>query len=476
MLGRAISTLTNRRDASADDNGIKGEEAVMKDIPTEAKHEETDINSGRRDFLAGTATAAAASAAVSVLGTIGTMPAFAQPARQAQQGWRPNNDALPPDIKADIERRSKLTEELPKPAGLRPNAQLDARFPVYFQTPVAQAMKYLTDYFAAFCSRDLDGVASTLHFPYATYEGIEPIVYETAKEFLASPPPSLTVTDKEYDHFIPGVYDLVARPGTYDILDNLQLRTYNSVNVGLELCYTRYRADGEKVGINQGIYAVTNNDGKWGLQLSSVIFTPTQYIGFLHPGALETHLRQGETGMMAWSYHDPEMLRISGNGGITPTPRRTASITAPPGTDHWIRAARAGTPMEPYNTKGRTTRLSVSDPNRPRAAAAGGALPSESYNMKGPNGEDGYFYELASGGVGKYAYTLTLPDSSVIHVGPDKAHTIGGYIRYTGDSHPITETRSLGIMVYDGKQSRWETAGGFGQTMRRDCTNDPGRV
>ena len=96
--------------------------------------------------------------------------------------------------------------------------------------------------------------------------------------------------------------------------------------------------------------------------------------------------------------------------------------------------------------------------------------------MKGPNGEDGYFYELASGGVGKYAYTLTLPDAAVLHVGPDKAHTIGGYVRYTGDSRQITETRSLGIMVYDGKQSRWESGGGFGQTMRRDCTNDPGRV
>ena len=184
----------------------------MKEIPAEGKREENGINRGRRDFLAGTAAVLASGAAwvVSVLGTIGATPAFAQSARPAQQGWTPNNDALPPAIKADIERRSRLTEELPKPAGLRPNAQLDSRFPVYFQTPVAQAMKYLTDYFAAFVNRDLDGVASTLHFPYATYEGIEPIVYESAREFVASPPPSLTVTEKDLLIISsPGVYDLV---------------------------------------------------------------------------------------------------------------------------------------------------------------------------------------------------------------------------------------------------------------------------
>jgi hypothetical protein len=416
--------------------------------------------------------------ATTTVGLFGAAGSGAASAAQAagSSGWAPDNASLPPEIRADIERRSKLKEELTKPAGLRPNAQLDGRFPVSYQTSVAQAMKYVVDYFAAFASRDVAAVAKTLHFPYATYEGIEPLVYRNEREFIENPPPSLNVTTGQYKNFMPGVYDMLVRPGTYDIMDNLQLRTYNPVNVGIELCYTRYNGRGETIGINQGIYGVTNNDGKWGIQLSSIIFTPSAYIGIKYNDAVESHLRRGRTGMMAWSVHDAEMLRRS-NGGTERrrTERKSASIAAPPGTDHWIRAARAGTPMQPYNTKGRISRLSVSGEIQATRLPQD-ELPHVQYNMKEANGEDGYFYELASGGVGKYAYTLTLPDSQVLHAGPEKAHTLGGYIRYTADGQQITETRSLGIMVYDGVGAIWEGSGGFGQTMRRDCTNDPDRT
>jgi hypothetical protein len=167
------------------------------------------------------------------------------------------------------ESSAKLTEELPKPAGLRPNAQLDARFPICYETSVAEGMRLALQYFAAVTRRDLAAAAGTLHFPFATYEGVEPLVYQTEQDFIANPPPSLDMNSKE---------DSQLRPGTYDIMDVLQLRTYDPINVGLELCYTRYRADGHRIGINQGIYGITNNDGKWGIQLSSIIFTPERYI------------------------------------------------------------------------------------------------------------------------------------------------------------------------------------------------------
>jgi hypothetical protein len=326
----------------------------------------------------------------------------------------------------------------------------------------------LTDYFAAFASRDVQGVASLMHFPYATFEGIEPIVYQTAQDFIATPPPSLTVTEMDEDQVRPGVYDLLARPGTYDILDNLQLHTYNPVNVGLELCYTRYRPDGQKIGINEGIYAITNNDGRWAIQLSSIIFTPVSYIGMKYRDAAEVNLREGRNWQMGWTYHDSEMLRDI-TARRSNTVGRSANITAPPGTDQWIRAARAGTPMEPYNTKGVKSRLQVSSPNSNTPPAPGQAT-------EGENPAFAYFYELCSGGVGKYGYTLELPEARVLHAGPEKAHTLDGYQRYTADARQISETRSLGVMVYDGRKAKWGNASGYGQMMRRDCTNDPGRV
>jgi hypothetical protein len=80
------------------------------------------------------------------------------------------------------------------------------------------------------------------------------------------------------------------------------------------------------------------------------------------------------------------------------------------------------------------------------------------------------FAEWAGGGVGPWSYTLNLPEARVLHASAEKAHTFGGYVRYTADHRPISETHSLGIMTY--KQARWGSAGGIGVVMHHDYTND----
>jgi hypothetical protein len=232
-------------------------------------------------------------------------------------------------------------------------------------------------------------------------------------------------------------------------MDVLQLQTYNAVNVGLELCYTRYRGDGYRLGINQGIYAVTNNDGKWGIQLNSVIFTPTEYIGDKFDDAMEAHVRQGRTSMAEFGDHDYDMLtgarggpdggggRGRGRGGDPATRARTASIAGAPGATSFFLSGWAGKPMEPYNSKGRKSRLSVagvpdaaainalSAGDYPIAVADRGIQPT---NIVTASGKPGWFYEMSGGGIGHYGYTKTLDGSRVLHAGPEKAHAIGGYI------------------------------------------------
>jgi hypothetical protein len=219
----------------------------------------------RREFLQRVATG-------TVLGAMA--PAFAQSPQASANGGETREQlrqdmmsGIEDDIKRDLDMRARAAEELPRPKNLRTGGMLDARFPVYYKTAVPEAMRLLTEYFAAFNERDMETVAKTLHFPYATYEGIEPLLYHSADEFLKNPPPSIHESNRP---------DSQMRPGTYDIIDVLQLQTFNPVNVGLELCYSRYRADGYRLGVNHGIYAITNNDGKWGIQLSSIIFTPTE--------------------------------------------------------------------------------------------------------------------------------------------------------------------------------------------------------
>ena len=424
-------------------------------------NEDQTKRSGRRRFLR--------TAAAGLVGSAVANEAFAQKPAAGETRDQLRQDmmaAIEPDLKKDLEMRAAAAEELPEPKNLKPGGMLDARFPVYYRTAIPEAMRLVTEYFAAFNDRDMAAVARTLHFPYATYEGTEPIVYKSAEEFLRNPPPSIHEDSKPYD-----------------IIDVLRVHTFNPVNVGVELSYTRYRADGYRIGINQGIYAVTNNDGKWGIQLSSIIFTPTEYIGQRYHDAEEAMLRQGRTSMSAFGDHDYELLTNLGWGAgerNRRAARKTAGIAGAPGATSFFLSGWAGKPMEPYNAKGRKSRLSVAGTPDAAEVNALSAVhgPIADYerglnktNIVTASGQPGWFFAMAGGGVGHCGYTMHLADSRVLHAGPEKAHSLGGYIRYTKDVF-ISETRSLAVTVYDKRAKEWVNAGGFGQSMRRDRSND----
>jgi hypothetical protein len=388
---------------------------------------------------------------------------------------------LSPDTKAEMERYARMREDHTKPKGLRPLAMVDARFPMYYQTSVKQGMSLLTDYFAAMASRDSEGVASTLHFPYATFDEIfgevDPIVYKTAADFVKNPPPSMKVGT--------GV-DATLKPGTYDILDNMQLLMYTPIHAGLELTYTRYRGDGQKIGVCQGIYGVTNNDGKWGIQLSSLLFTQAGWENVERNDVAVVQYNNERNTM--WGYNIipwpgvgslRELIDVRGLGGQVEDGEevvqlRTANMRLP-WTGEWLRSSRAGAPMSPYNYKGVKNRLLVAEPGtKRRTGGVNGGRTDGILGNSGLIGDEktpGYFFSIAGQGMGRWVYSLPLHDARVLHASKNKAHVIGGYIRFTADGHQSSELRSLGIMAY--RRGRWGSAGGFGGMVRRDCTNDP---
>ena len=114
--------------------------------------------------------------------------------------------------------------------------------------------------------------------------------------------------------------------------------------------------------------------------------------------------------------------------------------------------------MEGWRTSGVTNRLVVSE-----VAPFTGTM---STNLD-------EFVDLAGGTVGDYDYTRLRPDRPlVIHATHDKAHTLGGYWRYTADGTLISETRSVSIRIYKG--GNWGTAGGLGQVTHHDRSNSVG--
>jgi hypothetical protein len=323
--------------------------------------------------------------------------------------------------------------ELTTPAGLKPLGQLDARFPVAYETSVPEAMRVASLWMAALASRDLAGMAAQMHFPFAIFEGTEPLVVESAEAFAAAPPESLNVTGR-------GVTQV--RAGSYDLLDKLELQIFCPVAVGLSMSFTRYTADGRKLCQCDGIYAVTNNDGRWAIELLSTIYTPTAEIGQVYNDAVEASLRRGRDWMLGYTLRSQALLNS------TRKPGKNANITIY-GPRERAGNAREGNPMGGYVSGGIKSRLRVSEVTAEAIARADANFPE--------------FAKWAGGGVGEWDYTMNHPQARVIHASPNKVHTVSGYIRYTKDHEEISETRGLGINVY--RNNLWAPAGGLGNVM-----------
>lgn len=340
-----------------------------------------------------------------------------------------SDEATPPDDASDP----------PEPDGIHPLGQLDARFPVTYRRSIPAAMAVLTEYFEALADRDLDAMAETFQFPFATYEGIEPVVFEDEDEFRADPPASMALGEDGGD--VP--------PGSSDFLVDLGVSLFYPVGAVCELTYDRFDADGHRLARSEGVYAVTNNDGEWGIELASTVVTPDRQIGTTFADAEEAARRCSRDWMLGYSRREQDLLNSTRQFGR----RARISLSNPRAN---ARNAREGTPMDGYAIEGVESRLSVSEVTPEDLAAADAGFDE--------------FARLAGGGVGQWDYTISHPDAEVLHTGPDKVHTRGGYVRYTAENEPISETHSVAITTY--RDGRWGRAGGFGAMMYRDRTND----
>jgi hypothetical protein len=371
------------------------------------------MESGRRDFLKNSAKAGFAGA-LALVPTAGFGEKSADTSAQMQDPQPPN--------------------------GIRRLAQLDSRFPVTFEASVPQAMSVLTAYFRALSARDLAGMAQCLHFPFATYEGTDPVMVESREALMANPPLSMNVTAQG---------PTLIEKGSYDMLDSLELHTYNPVNVALSLCYSRFDADGKKSLDCKGIYGITNDDGKWGIELMSTIFTPADQLHVAYKDAVEATLRLQENWMLGYTLRDQSVLNSTHQLGpqanlSPPEPRSNAGN------------ARNGNPMDGYRTVGVKRRLHVSTVTPESIAKMDANFPE--------------FANWAGGGVGLWDYTLNLPGARALHVSVNKVHSFGGYVRYTKEGVVTSESHVLQIVTY--KNERWGTAGALGIMMYHDRTGD----
>lgn len=343
--------------------------------------------------------------------------------------------------------RAAEAQDLRAPPGLAPLAMLDQRFPVTYQDSVPRAVEVITNYFAALSRRDLKALAACFHFPFASYEGVDPVVVSTVEEFMVRQPASLSVS---MDPERWGPVDGYMKPGSYDVFGSLEVVTTDPVNVGIALTYFRYGSDGKRILRSEGIYAVTNNDGRWAIQLMSTIMTPADMMHVTFEDTIDAAKRVRINHDLAFQYHD------KGYDVGTWQKGRVASVRNEVVQVFFQRISN----IEPYRVKGVKSRLEVSE------NTARGEM-DEAYFRR-------YYAQFQKLGVGRFGFVFgAVPEERIIHAAAEKAHVLSGAARYTAAGEEVNYNHHLYVQTLK-PATGWGIAGTFSYVSPHDRANDLG--
>jgi hypothetical protein len=328
---------------------------------------------------------------------------------------------------------------------------LDNRFPESFSESVPKSCEVIMGYFTALNRRDLRAMAQYLHFPFASFEGADPVLVSTPEEFLSRTPASMNMTlnpERFTDH------DGYLKAGCYDVFRGLEVLCMDPVIATLAMSYDRYGSDGKKLLRCEGIYSVTNNDGRWAIELMSTIFTPTPMIGLQFP--------EGEIAAKRFRV-DLDLAYHTANFKENPNQQAgaTASIEmeALPYTQAPLSDYKS---MERFKIRGVKSRLRYRPANAP-------AEQENTGDMKAFYTD--YRASFQQSGLGNFGFVYGKNhDTRVLHRTFDKIHLLTGATRFLAAGEECSHNYDVEVITY--KEGRWANAGYFCYTTPHDRSND----
>src|SRR5262249_11387454 len=147
--------------------------------------------------------------------------------------------------------------------------------------------------------RNLEALARTLHFPFAITEDIEPVVVNTAADLVSTPPPTFNGTGRGKSRIM---------PGSYDMLESMNVHLYCPVGTVISMTFNRYTPDGRLLLACDGVYSVTNNDGRWAIQFVSTIIREAEFLNSSYTDGEARALRSEQNYLAAFGYGNETIL------------------------------------------------------------------------------------------------------------------------------------------------------------------------
>ncbi len=353
---------------------------------------------------------------------------------------------------AELSSRDAQDPQAPK--GLKPNAQLDPRFRITYERSVPAAIEVITQHFAALSERNLKALAETMHFPFATVENVETVVVKTPEDFIARAPRSLNMSENPVrfsDH------DSWMKAGAYDMLGGIEVVNFDPVRVNIAMTYNRYNKDGRKNLQCQGVYCVTNNDGKWGIQLMSTIFTPADLIGVVYQDTIEAATRTRINHVISYLDNNWELGDTAWQTGLC------AGITGM-GVAALVNNQTSADPMAMFRVKGVKTRLSVTERKAGQPAVGGDRTENKFTSSQ-------VLFQKLGHGIELGYSSGNLRETRVLHATDNKAHVFNGVTRFTPAGEEISTSMEVLIVTLKGA-GRWGIQAQLGYITMHDRTND----
>jgi hypothetical protein len=315
------------------------------------------------------------------------------------------------------------------PPGYKKGDMLDNRFPVTYERSVPAAIEVLTRHFAAISSRNL--------------------------EAMRSPPASVGTTLKPVRF---SAQDSWLRAGLYDVLVGMEVLQFDPTMVNLSMTYDRYDEDGHRILRNESVYCVTNNDGRWAIQLFSTIFTPELDIGVQWPDAVAAAFRPRMNHVLGIWDDDNEILpRMARHNSL---PR--AGITG--GGLGNLTGNAVNDPMAAFRIKGVKTRLSITETAEQQRRPQPPADPNAPRKTRWDNAQDG-FEAIGKGERG--GSTVKMRDARILHHTANKVHLVSGVERWNTNGEELSTTMQVLVVTY--KKGIWaiDTSLGYITTHAR---------
>jgi len=396
---------------------------------------------GRRNFLR--------YASIGVAGAVGAMAATAGPA-SAEDLTIPHQ-GQPADIKA--------------PKGLGRRAMLDQRFPVTYSQSIPQGVSVLTQWFVALQERNPQGMADLMHFPFGIFEQSEAFRVSAAADLISHAPPSLNFNphpERFTDH------DGYMQPGAYDVFEGVETLCVDPVNCAMSMVFNRFDPHGRRISRCEGIYSVTNNDGRWALQAMSTIWTPDRMVGVQYADVIEITKRLRIDHDLSYEVSD----RV-----VEPPALRGSRLSVSSGGSPW-NLGPAGRAMDEFKVAGVKSRLTVVTAEEAAAEASNAPTPTAAPAPATPKtreqelGDYADYRKLMGSTTGEewgWVYGQ-IPETRVVHHTVNKAHRFSAATRFTASGEPISTNTDLGIVLYRKRQ--WGNAGSLAYTTPHDRAND----